>query len=82
MPQGNLQNNTENIYFYLNVLSEGHLSHLTNSHQRPFARNVEFLLIFFRYSCIPANENFVYIDTTHTGTDSSRLKSDELSDEY
>jgi hypothetical protein len=65
----------------LNVLSEGHLSPLTNSQQRPFARNVEFLLIFSG-SCIPANENFVYISTTDTGTDSSRLKSDELSNEY
>jgi hypothetical protein len=65
----------------LNVLSEGHLPPLTNSQQRPFAQNVEFLLIFSG-SCIPTNENFVYIDTTHTGTDSSRLKSDELSDEY
>jgi hypothetical protein len=30
----------------LNVLSEGHLSPLTNSQQRPFARNVEILLVF------------------------------------
>jgi hypothetical protein len=32
----------------LDVLSEGHSSPSSNSQQRPFARNVEFLLIFFR----------------------------------
>ena len=39
------------------VSSEGPPSGVTG---RAFARNVEILLIFFRYSCIPTNESLFF----------------------
>ena len=39
--------------------------------RRAFARNVEVRLVYFSGSCIPTNESFVIIGTTHTGTDCS-----------
>ena len=45
----------------------------SNSRRRAFARNVEILLIFFRY-LHPYQRKLVHIiDTTYTDTDSSRL---------
>jgi hypothetical protein len=37
---------------------------------------------YFSGSCIPSNKHFIYIDSTHIDTGISRLKYDELSDEY